>query len=149
MIRVEIVCLCMCVWGESIPRLVEVTTKSRSKAASKTGPSLCSSLKGTRQFLHLFGHRNKQTNKLQHLTVLRLCLQFVTILLCCWARSHAWANPLFVWNTNGQANKPTFAKICKNLGACSLVFPWKREHNSYIHALNKNDAAQPMWWRLK
>ena len=74
-----------CVTRESIPRSVEVTTKSWSKAASKTGPSLCSSLKSTRQFLHLFDCRNKQTNRLQQLTVLRLCLQFVTILLCCQA----------------------------------------------------------------
>ena len=89
-----------CVTRESIPCSVEA---AHYKKQEEDEAPLCSSLKSTsRQFLHLFERRNKQTNRLQHLTVLRLCLQFVTILLCCWAGSQAWANPLFVWNTNGQ-----------------------------------------------
>ena len=53
--------------NESFSRGVKVATKSQSKAVPKTRPSLCSSVKSTGQFLHLFEHQqqtNKKTSKL-------------------------------------------------------------------------------------
>ena len=53
--------------NESFSRRVKVATKSQSKAVPKTRPSLCSSVKSTGQFLHLFEHQqqtNKKTSKL-------------------------------------------------------------------------------------
>ena len=77
-----------CVTRESIPHsTVEVCSleKQEEQARLWDGALLfwCSSVKSTsRHFLHLFGRTvtTKQTNRLQHLTFLCLCPQFVTFM---------------------------------------------------------------------